>query len=122
MIPETLAHRVLHGHRGRINCLLYPATDDPRYDPNHLLSGGVDFTVVLWDISTGAKLHTYCVHGGEITRLLVPPANCNVSEMTFYITMFILYTGLPTANKSPRAGHQKVIFDVCLLYCHPHLY
>ena len=77
-----LAHRVLHGHRGRVNCLLYPAAEDSRYDTKHLLSGGVDFTVLLWDVSTGTKLHTYCVHGGEITQLLVPPAACNVSGCT----------------------------------------
>ena len=56
--------------------------DSPRYDPDHLVSGGMDFTVVLWDISNGTKLHTFSVHGGEIMQLIVPPENCNVSIYT----------------------------------------
>ncbi len=72
---------MLQGHAGRVNCLLYPLNDSPRYDPNHLVSGGMDFTVVLWDLSSGAKLHTFSVHGGEILQLLVPPENCNVSDI-----------------------------------------
>ncbi len=79
-ISDTIPHQVLRGHNGRVNCLLYPYNDSTRYDPSHLLSGGMDFTVCLWDISTGDKLHTFCVHGGEITQLLVPPDECNVSH------------------------------------------
>ena len=78
-ISDSLPRQVLHGHNGRVNCLLYPLNDSSRYDPNHLVSGGMDFTVVLWDISNGTKLHTFSVHGGEIMQLLVPPENCNVS-------------------------------------------
>lgn len=74
---DSLPHQILHGHTGRVNCLLYPYNESNRYDPNHLVSGGVDFSVSLWDIVTATKLHTFCVHGGEISQLLVPPDNCN---------------------------------------------
>ena len=59
--------------------------DSSRYDPNQLVSGGMDFTVVLWDISSGTKLHTFSVQGGEIMQLLVPPENCNVSYGVFLL-------------------------------------
>jgi len=71
----------LEGHDGRVNCLLYPFNESTRYDPRHLLSGGADFSVILWDIQEGVKLHTFTVHGGEIAQLLVPPSNCNVSQV-----------------------------------------
>lgn len=72
-------HQLLQGHNGRVNCLLYPHLIHNRYDIAHLLSGGVDFAVCLWDIYAGTMLHRFCVHAGEITQLLVPPVNCNVS-------------------------------------------
>lgn len=53
-----------------------------RYDKSHLLSGGVDFAVCLWDLYSGALLHRFCVHAGEITQLLVPPNSCSVSKST----------------------------------------
>jgi len=48
----------------------------PRYDKSHLLSGGVDFAICLWDLYAGTLLHRFCVHAGEITQLLVPPNTC----------------------------------------------
>lgn len=70
-------HQVLSGHRGRVNCLLCPALSHSRYEKFHLLSGGVDFAVCLWDLYSGTLLHRFCVHAGEITQLLVPPENCS---------------------------------------------
>lgn len=73
-------HQILLGHSGRVNCLLYPHHMHPRYDKSHLLSGGVDFAICLWDLYAGTLLHRFCVHAGEITQLLVPPNTCaNVS-------------------------------------------
>lgn len=66
-------HQVLCGHSGRVNCLLYPHHTHSRYDKSHLLSGGIDFAVCLWDLYAGTLLHRFCVHAGEITQLLVPP-------------------------------------------------
>ncbi|TSK72167.1 WD repeat-containing protein 7 [Bagarius yarrelli] len=72
-------HRTLRGHRNKVTCLLYPHQVSPRYDQRYLVSGGVDFSVIVWDIFTGEMKHIFCVHGGEITQLLVPPENCSVS-------------------------------------------
>ncbi|XP_076849105.1 WD repeat-containing protein 7 isoform X1 [Brachyhypopomus gauderio] len=70
-------HRTLRGHRNKVTCLLYPHQVSPRYDQRSLVSGGVDFSVIIWDIFTGEMKHIFCVHGGEITQLLVPPENCS---------------------------------------------
>lgn len=72
-------HQLLQGHIGRVNCLLYPHGVHHRYDRTHLVSGGVDFAVCLWDLYSGALLHRFCVHAGEVTQLLVPPHTCSVS-------------------------------------------
>ncbi|KAH3775334.1 hypothetical protein DPMN_176735, partial [Dreissena polymorpha] len=72
----------LEGHDGKVNCLLYPFNESTRYDPRHLLSGGADFSVILWDIQDGINLHRFTVHGGEISQLIVPPGNCNVRILT----------------------------------------
>ncbi|XP_061381284.1 WD repeat-containing protein 7 isoform X3 [Danaus plexippus] len=69
-------HQLLLGHNGRVNCLLYPHYVNYRYDKAHLVSGGIDFAVCLWDLFSGALLHRFCVHAGEITQLIVPPQNC----------------------------------------------
>ncbi|XP_055317657.1 WD repeat-containing protein 7 isoform X2 [Sitodiplosis mosellana] len=71
------SHQILSAHRGRVNCLLCPSLAHPRYDKSHLLSGGVDFAVCLWDLYSGTLLHRFCVHAGEITQLLVPPNSCS---------------------------------------------
>lgn len=73
--------RSLSGHSGAVTCLLYPHEEHPRYEPHHLLSGGADFAVFLWDLSSGTRIHRFCVQAGPILRLLIPPENCNVSVM-----------------------------------------
>ncbi|XP_006764523.1 PREDICTED: WD repeat-containing protein 7 isoform X2 [Myotis davidii] len=70
-------HRTLRGHRNKVTCLLYPHQVSTRYDQRYLVSGGVDFSVIIWDIFSGEMKHIFCVHGGEITQLLVPPENCS---------------------------------------------
>ncbi|XP_035824212.1 WD repeat-containing protein 7 isoform X13 [Aplysia californica] len=69
--------KILYGHHGRVTCLLYPFNESTRYEPHHLLSGGSDFSVVLWDVNGGVKIHTFTVHGGSLSHMTVPPANCN---------------------------------------------
>ena len=69
----------MRGHVGRVTCLLYPYQLHPRYDPSQLLSGGADFSLCLWDIHSGILLQKFCVQAGEITQMLVPPANAAVS-------------------------------------------
>ncbi|XP_069483133.1 WD repeat-containing protein 7 isoform X4 [Ambystoma mexicanum] len=70
-------HRTLRGHRNKVTCLLYPHQVSSRYDQKYLISGGVDFSVIVWDIFSGEMKHTFCVHGGEVTQLLIPPENCS---------------------------------------------
>ena len=69
-------YQILDGHSGRITCLLYPHHLNARYEIQYLLSGGVDFSVCLWDIYKGDLLHRFSVHAGEISQLLVPPKDC----------------------------------------------
>ena len=83
-------HQVLNGHNGRVNCLLCPSLIHPRYDKAHLVSGGVDFAVCLWDLYSGALIHRFCVHAGEITQLLVPPSTCSVS-IYYDLKIFFYY-------------------------------
>lgn len=82
LISDWPPHQRLLGHVGRVNCLLYPNHIHDRYDKSHLLSGGIDFAVCLWDLYAGSLLHRFCVHAGEITQLLVPPNNTSVSAHT----------------------------------------
>lgn len=70
-------HQILYGHSGRVNTLLYPHQLEERYEVAHLVSGGVDFSVCLWDIFTGAMLHRFSVHAGEITQMFAPPKECS---------------------------------------------
>lgn len=70
-------YQILVGHAGRVTCLLYPHLVDTRYQIQHLVSGGVDFSVCLWDLYAGTLLYRFSVHAGEITQLLVPPKDCN---------------------------------------------
>ncbi|KAL8590241.1 hypothetical protein ACOMHN_006358 [Nucella lapillus] len=74
---QEMAMKKLSGHDGRVTCLLYPFSECTRYEQHHLLSGGLDFSVILWDINSGSRIHTFTVHGGMLEQLLVPPANCN---------------------------------------------
>ena len=74
-------HRTLRGHRNKVTCVLYPYQISPRYDQRSLVSGGVDFSVIVWDIFTGEMKHIFCVHGGEITQLIIPPENCSVRRV-----------------------------------------
>uniref|UniRef100_A0A6G1SN68 WD repeat-containing protein 7 n=1 Tax=Aceria tosichella TaxID=561515 RepID=A0A6G1SN68_9ACAR len=74
--------RILSGHVGRINCLLYPNGTSPRYDEKYLVSGGIDFAVCLWDVTTGDLLHKFFTQAGEITQFLIPPNGCSAKLQT----------------------------------------
>lgn len=73
-----LSRLSLDGHEGPVTCLLHPASVDDQYfrsltedseektitctksqfNPDHLLSGGADFTVRLWDLDPWRDLQT----------------------------------------------------------------
>ena len=84
-------HQVLLGHAGRVNCLLYPNNEHPRYDVAHLVSGSVDFSVCLWDIYTGTLLHRFCSHSGEITNLYVRKSEKTqfFSKISFFLEQYL---------------------------------
>ncbi|KAL5257997.1 hypothetical protein ACHWQZ_G012823 [Mnemiopsis leidyi] len=64
----------LRGHTGRVSVLLYPHSNQPlAYLPNILYSGGVDFSVKIWDWKKGKLLQSFTTHTGPVTRLFLPP-------------------------------------------------
>uniref|UniRef100_A0A0N5ABB1 WD_REPEATS_REGION domain-containing protein n=1 Tax=Syphacia muris TaxID=451379 RepID=A0A0N5ABB1_9BILA len=69
--------RRLYGHKAAVTCMLYPHEEHSRYDSHLLISGSADFAVIVWNINTGSRLHRFCVQGGTILRLFVPPPTCN---------------------------------------------
>ena len=73
-----ISHRTLFGHHDRVTSLLYPFQESPEtYSSQLLVSGSADFSVILWDLFAGVLIHSFHIHGGEITQLLVPPLGCN---------------------------------------------
>ncbi|KAL0268227.1 UNVERIFIED_CONTAM: hypothetical protein PYX00_010255 [Menopon gallinae] len=70
--------KTLLGHKGKVNCLLYPHEKYSHHNKSHLLSGGSDFSVCLWDLSECVLIHRFCVQSGEIIKLLIPPEECKM--------------------------------------------
>lgn len=62
-----------------MTAILYPAGENARYDASLFVSGGLDFSVILWNINTGDMIHKFVVQAGEILQLSLPPLNVNVS-------------------------------------------
>ena len=73
-------HQILSGHRGPVTALLYPHLSHARYQVGHLVSGGEDFSVCLWDLVSGALLHRFVVQAGIVLQLHVPPHTVSVRE------------------------------------------
>ncbi|KAA0199095.1 hypothetical protein HAZT_HAZT003404 [Hyalella azteca] len=87
---------ILRGHTRRVTCLLYPhgdaggapaagagpagagAVPTPRYPANQLVSGGADFAVIIWDLTTGAQLTRFVVQAGPVLQLMTTPSTCSV--------------------------------------------
>lgn len=42
-----------------------------------LVTGSLDFSIILWNINTGEMVHRFVVQTGEILQLSVPPNNVN---------------------------------------------
>ena len=72
-------YQKLIGHRNKVTCLLYPYGEHDRYTPEHFVSGSADFTVKLWNLTSGALLTSFSANGGEILRLTCTPPECSVS-------------------------------------------
>lgn len=109
-------HRTLRGHRNKVTCVLYPYQISPRYDQRSLVSGGVDFSVIVWDIFTGEMKHIFCVHGGEITQLIVPPENCSVRPLTLCVASFCIhFSCLSSLSLTALFFSSHYFFSVCCL-------
>uniref|UniRef100_A0A1I7VUE0 WD repeat-containing protein 7 n=1 Tax=Loa loa TaxID=7209 RepID=A0A1I7VUE0_LOALO len=72
-----LNFRQFYGHNAAVTCFLYPHEEHPRYDQQILLSGSSDFSVITWNLNTGSRLYRFCVQGGPILRMLIPPETCS---------------------------------------------
>eukprot|EP00117_Sycon_ciliatum_P005532 scpid35632/ scgid9439/ WD repeat-containing protein 7; Rabconnectin-3 beta; TGF-beta resistance-associated protein TRAG len=72
-----LPHLLLSGHCGAVTALLHPhSVDASRYEADHLISGGEDFTVRLWDVMKGTLIFTLSLHGGVVRHLMcLPPSS-----------------------------------------------
>lgn len=69
----------MRGHVGKVTHLLYPHNNRSVFDAKYIISGGVDFTVRMWDIYTGSLVHTFSSHSGAVTDIVVCPENMSVS-------------------------------------------
>ena len=49
-----------------------------------LVTGSLDFSVILWNIHTGEMVHRFVVQTGEILQLSIPPNNVNVYCFVYY--------------------------------------
>ena len=67
----------LKKHNAKVTCILYPHSEHTRYDPSMLVTGSLDFSIVLWNINTGEMIHRFVVQTGEILQLSIPPNNVN---------------------------------------------
>ncbi|CAF0723235.1 unnamed protein product [Brachionus calyciflorus] len=67
----------LKKHTAKVTCILYPHAEHTRYDPTILVTGSLDFSIILWNINTGEMIHKFVVQTGEILQLSVPPNNVN---------------------------------------------
>lgn len=68
----------LSGHISKVTCLLYPHEKYSHYHESYLISGSRDFSVCLWDLYKSQLLHKFCVHSGEIIKLIIPPEDCKI--------------------------------------------
>ena len=88
-------HYFLRGHKRRVTSLLYPCDYSSAYDNNHLLSGGADFSVRLWDLYKGILLHTFAGHGGVVSSIVTCPPDINVSPA---LSLSLIKTYITLAN------------------------
>ena len=73
----------LKKHTAKVTCILYPHAEHSRYDSTYLVTGSLDFSIILWNLNTGEMIHKFVVQTGEILQLSVPPNNVNVRILKF---------------------------------------
>lgn len=68
---------VMKAHKGRVSALLYPRHYSDQFNCKHLLTGGADGAIRVWDILTKIHIHCFLEHVGEVLRLKVCPKMTN---------------------------------------------
>ena len=66
-VPEATQIGEFHGHRGDVY------TVDTDFQGRHIVSGGYDQSVIIWDAPTQAPETTLKGHGGAVTAVLFDP-------------------------------------------------
>ncbi|KNC84960.1 hypothetical protein SARC_02851 [Sphaeroforma arctica JP610] len=80
--PQKASDPILMtGHTGAVTCLLYPHDVDNNFSAHHLISGSDDFTIRVWNVSTGEAIHVFHNHCAPIARL-IPFSGREVSRST----------------------------------------
>ncbi|KAF1761406.1 hypothetical protein GCK72_009662 [Caenorhabditis remanei] len=74
---ERATSRTLNGHDAAVRTMFYPFEHDTKYDPQYFVSGSDDFSVIVWNINSGVKIHRFIVHGGPVKSFMIPPPNCS---------------------------------------------
>lgn len=74
---ERATSRALTGHDAAVRTMYYPFEHDTKYDPQCFVSGSDDFSVIVWNINSGTKIHRFTVHGGPVKSFMIPPPNCS---------------------------------------------
>ncbi|XP_075258711.1 WD repeat-containing protein 7-like isoform X2 [Convolutriloba macropyga] len=64
------------GHSSKVTCLLYPYQESQRYDRSLFVSGGMDFSIVIWNLLSGQLIRRFVNHAGQVERLFIPPETC----------------------------------------------
>lgn len=69
----------LNGHSQAVTCIVHPHSEYPRYDVRHMLTGSLDQSIRLWDLTTQTESYVFNLHSGSILSLLIPPPMLNVT-------------------------------------------
>jgi WD40 repeat protein len=85
--------QTLVGHNQTVTCLIHPHSEYSRYDIQHLLSGSIDHSIRLWDLSTNTQLHMFTVHSGTILMFHIPPPMLNVTKTLSFKNKSIFIIG-----------------------------
>ena len=96
-----LAVQTLLGHNQTITALIHPHSEYSRYDIQHLLSGGMDHSIRLWDLATSTQLHMFTVHSGSILMFHIPPPMLNVKSIDHWSVCNTLFL--------PRLGESSIL-------------
>lgn len=96
--------RWLEGHRAAVNDVAFLGAD-------RAVSGGDDFTVILWDLGTGAALHQMDGHKAKITSVRPAPDGARIASASWDGTVRV-WDAATGALLSTLEGHKGGVNDV----------